>query len=300
MTKIVVLMSTYNGEKYLFQQINSILNQKNVDVHILIRDDGSTDSTDAILKKIARTNSNISVKVGANKGASLSFMQLLAETKIEADYYAFADQDDIWMPEKLDHAVAILEEKGPYDLYASNQTVVDADNIVLSKRYDFIPPTDILNIIDKNYLSGCTMVMKRDLFSEVKEYKPDPELIKNRMHDTWVAAVSACLGQVVYDQNSYIHYRQHENNVVGVKNIELKTKIRTKFLNRNKNYHKKFADELFRLFNRKMTAEAREVIRLYQNCDTFHGKVELLLSEQFHKTYFRNKNQFALKLFAFE
>ena len=99
MEKIQVLMSTYNGEKYLKEQIESILNQEKVEVNILIRDDGSCDKTLKIIKELSK-NPKISYYEGKNIGPAKSFMDLVNKSGDKFNYYAFADQDDIWMPNK--------------------------------------------------------------------------------------------------------------------------------------------------------------------------------------------------------
>ena len=96
MNKILILMSTYNGEKYLSEQLNSLLLQENVNIKILIRDDGSTDNTHKILNFYSSNYPNISWYTGENKGPALSFMDLLFNAP-ESDYYAFCDQDDVWL-----------------------------------------------------------------------------------------------------------------------------------------------------------------------------------------------------------
>ena len=105
---VSVLMSTYNGEKYIREQIESILNQKKVKVHLLIRDDGSQDSTIEIVKEYANKYPNVSVYAGKNIGIGNSFMELLRNAP-EADYYAFADQDDVWLDGKLERAIELIK-----------------------------------------------------------------------------------------------------------------------------------------------------------------------------------------------
>ena len=94
MNKVQVLLSTYNGEKYIKEQIESILNQEGVEVSLLIRDDGSSDRTIEIVKKISEQNNNIILFKGQNMGPARSFMDLVKKSD-EVDYYAFADQDDV-------------------------------------------------------------------------------------------------------------------------------------------------------------------------------------------------------------
>ena len=121
---VAVIMSTYNGEKFLDEQINSILSQKDVVVHLYVRDDGSTDSTRQILSNTQKNNKNLHLFFENNIGVGNSFMKCLYYAKANYDYYAFSDQDDIWLPEKLIKAITFLEENHK-ELYCSNQMCVD-------------------------------------------------------------------------------------------------------------------------------------------------------------------------------
>ena len=114
MDKVAILMSTYNGEKYLDEQIGSILAQEGVDVTLYIRDDGSSDRTAEIIKYYCKSYHNVSFTQGENLGVGNSFMQLVYDAKDVYYYYAFADQDDIWLPEKIKMAAdKIKESKRP-------------------------------------------------------------------------------------------------------------------------------------------------------------------------------------------
>lgn len=302
MNNVYVLLSTYNGERYIREQIESILSQEGVDVTLFVRDDSSNDNTLSILNELKSKYTNIIVSTGKNLGAALSFMELLFHVPDTSLYYAFADQDDIWEPNKLATAIRMLESNQNAVLYSSNQKVVDKDNHYIGNRYSFSPPLDVFNIIDKNYLSGCTMVMKRELLIKVRKIKPSDTIIRNRMHDTWMAAVAACVGGIVYDENSYIRYRQHDNNVVGVKSISLKKRIISKIKEKN-SYHKDFADELLKLFkscNENVDDYSLLALQYYHNANTLSGKFKLLTSSIFSNNYFRNKIQFGLKLLFFE
>ena len=128
----MVLMSTYNGGQFLREQIDSILAQKGVEVRLLVRDDGSKDDTCAILSEYASAHRDIVWRQGENIGFVRSFSALVAmalESEIPADYYAFADQDDIWMPEKLSTACGVLATKDPAKphLFTSNSMQIDAE-----------------------------------------------------------------------------------------------------------------------------------------------------------------------------
>ena len=134
MISVAVIMSTYNGEKYLGEQIDSILNQKDLEVTLFVRDDGSSDGTKNILEKYARDNGKIHINFGVNAGVGNSFMNALYSVPDTFDYYAFADQDDIWLENKLFQAVKALQESGKM-LYASNQENTDKDGNSLGLRY---------------------------------------------------------------------------------------------------------------------------------------------------------------------
>ena len=109
MKKVQILMSTYNGEKYVNEQIDSLLQQDHTNLEILIRDDGSKDSTVSILEEYHKENPNIKLIIDKNKGVISSFFELAMKASEEADYFAFCDQDDYWKPQKISRAVNLLE-----------------------------------------------------------------------------------------------------------------------------------------------------------------------------------------------
>ena len=223
MNSVAVLMSTYNGERFLREQIDSILNQKDVEVRLFIRDDGSSDRTVSIIKEYLERYDNIGFIQGENVGVGNSFMALVREAGTIFDYYAFADQDDIWMPEKISKAIGAIEKKeGPW-CYCSNQLLVDADGNVIRQRHEKPIDVSYMQILCNNLVTGCTMVWNRELqMILIRDNDvPSRELLVKRIHDVWVAMVAAVTGHIYYDSVSYIMYRQHENNVVGVKNTGL-------------------------------------------------------------------------------
>jgi len=122
-----VLLSTYNGEKFLSVQLESLLAQQDIDLTIFIRDDGSSDTTPTLLAKFAAQNKNIHLRLEKNRGVIASFFDLITTVEYGFDYYALADQDDYWLPEKLISAVNKLEQqsKGQPLLYCSALEYVD-------------------------------------------------------------------------------------------------------------------------------------------------------------------------------
>ena len=200
---VAVLMSTYNGEKYIKEQLDSIFNQKEVQVTLYVRDDGSTDRTLDIVQSYSNT-------------VLLPFDHVMS-LPTQYDYYAFADQDDIWMDEKLIKAIQQIKNEGKCVLYSSNQWLYENDTKT-KLRYDFKPDLTLVGHISKNLLSGCTMVFDYAMAEKITSFTcPPRSLLNYRMHDAWVALIATLYGAFIYDENSYILYRIHSANTVGVK-----------------------------------------------------------------------------------
>ncbi len=218
MKKVQVLMSAYNGEKYISEQINSILNQSYKEIYILIRDDGSDDGTLSILEQYSKRYDTISYYQGENKGAAGSFFDLIQHADREMDYYSFSDQDDYWLQDKIAHAVEYLEENQTEReiplLYCGNTIPVDTElNPITSAvlHRNFKPSFG--NAVIQNINTGCTCVVNRKLIEMVSEELPEFTV----MHDWWLYLVAACFGKVYFDENAYIWYRQHGNNTIGAR-----------------------------------------------------------------------------------
>lgn len=223
MYKVAVIMSTYNGEKYLKEQIDSILAQNNVDVTIYIRDDGSSDRTVDIIKEYMETHDNFRLFIGKNMGVGNSFMQVLYSVDKNNDYYAFADQDDVWLSDKIEKAIEGIKDLEKPALYCSNQILVDGKLNRIGMRYISNPDVSYRQIVCQNKISGCTMVWNKELhgFLSKNEFRPSEDLLRKRIHDVWVAMVASVVGMIKYDIHGYILYRQHESNVVGVKKTNI-------------------------------------------------------------------------------
>lgn len=213
---VAVLMSTYNGEKYIKEQIDSILSQKDVDVHLFVRDDLSSDSTKDILEEYQKRG-ELHCSIGQkNIGAGSSFMQLLYDVPDGYDYYAWSDQDDVWLENKLVAAIEMIQESGK-QLYMSNLMCVDADLNNIGLRNKNHADISIYSIICENQTNGCTMVFTKDFRDQLTEdrRRPSDSLFLSRYHDTWTGMVGSIKNEIVYDYNYYILYRQHESNEVG-------------------------------------------------------------------------------------
>ena len=229
MPTVAVLMSTYNGEKYIREQLDSIFTQRDVDITLYVRDDGSTDNTPQILKEYSVSGKKIIINCSDNVGVGTSFMNLTYEVPSHYDYYAFADQDDIWLSNKLKEAITLLSEnkKG---IYCSNQTFINKQGEIIGTRFSREPELSLIKEIQENKVTGCTIVFTRkfrDMIVE-EERKPEPSFIKQQIHDIWFALVGVTTNTIIYDNNSYIYYRQHDHNVVGIKQPTIVEKIRRK------------------------------------------------------------------------
>jgi rhamnosyltransferase len=277
MKKVQVLLSTYNGEHFLEDQLLSLAQQQGVDHDVLVRDDGSSDSTTEILSKW-HNKGLLSWYQGENLKPAKSFMDLMRHSiESDADYYAFCDQDDVWDSLKLEKAAERLDAFDPEKpaLYFSKAQLVDKElNIIQHKHY----PTKAYTFgqaLIRNNATGCTMVFNRKLLDIVNSFTP--EYIP--MHDYWVYLI--CLGmdgQVFFDNNSYIKYRQHGSNAVGG-NASIFKLYKNKLdmlIGRDRN-HKKNACELLKGYYDILPRKNRillEKIKKYE--DSFSDKIALI------------------------
>lgn len=220
-----ILMSTYNGEAYLREQLDSILAQTFSDWRLLVRDDGSTDSTPAILAEYAeRFPDRIRIVSDGlhNLGAMRSFEKLLGGST--ADYVFFADQDDVWLPEKMERMMAAirkeeaaLPENTPVIIH-SDLLVVDAQLQPIAEsfwRYSYLHP----DLIDRhlhflaiaNTVTGCAMVMNKASRAVALPFSPDAF-----MHDASIAvSTKRAGGSIVPLHEALVRYRQHGHNTIG-------------------------------------------------------------------------------------
>ena len=281
MNSVAVLLSTYNGEKYLREQINSILEQEGVNLDLYIRDDGSSDNTVNIIKEYTLSHKNVTGYKGSNLGVGNSFMGLLYRVPKQYDYYAFSDQDDYWLPNKLQKAVERICKNDEPVLYASNQTVVDQDMKETGKRYISDPSIDYRQIVSSNMISGCTMVWNAQLCELLSEdnRKPGKELLECRIHDVWVALAAAVIGTIVYDPKSYILYRQHKDNVVGASGISVISGWFEKMKSgKTRKGRSRICNEIIKCFEDKITdSEVKKtLIRYGHYSETIKSRIELM------------------------
>ena len=216
---VAVILGTYNGEAYLEEQLNSILSQNGVKVQIFVRDDGSKDRTLEILREYLLKYENIHLinkDNTENMGVKKSFMEALKSSLSYSDkyeYFAFADQDDVWLPQKIISGIRMIENskntKGA--LYYSNKTIVD-ENLTLLYQEQFKEKIDFTNFLYVSHAYGCTIILNRSLATLACQYiSPYAHL-----HDDWIHRLALCINaDIVFDEKSYIYYRQHGTNTCG-------------------------------------------------------------------------------------
>lgn len=291
-------MSTYNGEKYLREQLDSIFAQQNVEIMLIVRDDGSTDSTVSILRQYEQKYSErIEIIAGNNIGWKKSFFELLiyANTNYShSEYFAFADQDDIWLPEKLFHGIKNLKilKPGP-NLYCSNLFYYK-DGKNYGKIRKSLPIPDYKNCLIRNYAVGCTIVFNHTLLQLVANNIPDISVA----HDFWLYQVSILCGYVYIDPEAYILYRQHDNNQIGIKSgrYEIwKQRLNNLTTNRHEHQRELQATELLRKYDKILSPNARAALLLIHNYrKSFLTKLKVICDSKF--TTGIVSNDFWLKL----
>lgn len=215
--KVQVLMSTYNGEKYLRQQLDSILDQEFSGlIKILVRDDGSSDSTIDILEEYEKKNL-IEVIYGTNIGLTSSILELLKKADILMDYYAFSDQDDIWFNDKTMRSVEFFKkrereyESDEIVLFFSSSLIVDENMNYMGQTFSGSQKICFYNSMIQNIMPGHTQMFNKALLNELKNIEPQHVFII----DWWTNLLATALGTVLYDDKPTVFHRQHMNNAVG-------------------------------------------------------------------------------------
>lgn len=258
MKKVRVLLTTFNGEKYLKEQINSLLSQEGVLVDIVVNDDGSTDGTLALLKQ-SYPQIPVRINTPATGSAANNFLKMLSETDFGDDfqYLAFADQDDVWLPEKLQAATSALE-KEKADLYCSNLTKWDMATqqfSLLKKDYR----QQQFDYLFEGGSAGCTYVLTKNFAKQLKDFASTLKTAQweEFSHDwlTYFFARSRNF-KVYIDGCSYIHYRLHGHNIHGHLNQLSWATIKSKVSKVLQGYHRKHVENYIQYLDKNTEAHA--------------------------------------------
>ena len=310
---VLVLMSTYNGERFLKEQIDSILSQEGVEIRLLVRDDGSKDRTWEILEEYASGYRNIVITMGENVGFVKSFSALvrmaLDQTTIEeadqttppcghpsysgGEFYAFADQDDIWMPKKLITACRALSGKDASkpNLFTSNSMQIDAEGRELELFHKGPEPRFRKgNVLVFGTEQGCSMVFNRramELYAEC-----EPQLT---WHDRWLYHICYFLGSVTYDHHPLFYYRRHEHNALANHQVaslageprKIVRVYRILFKEPPVTNHVEMAKEFYDHFSPMLDAADQKLFRRFIACrHSVVSKIYMLFSRHFVYPYY--------------
>ncbi len=219
MARVHIMMATYNGERYLKEQLDSILNQTYTDWALYISDDGSTDRTVSIIEQYVSEHPDRIFRLEAGErmgGATENFTFLFSECP-KAQYYMFSDQDDVWLDTKIENMVKAMEER-PDDkpvLAYCDLAVADRDLRVIADSYFSYQGLDKHKkdkkyVLYKNYIPGCVMMFNDALKSAVVTIPKEASF-----HDWWLTLVATFFGEVVFTNERGNLYRQHDANGVG-------------------------------------------------------------------------------------
>lgn len=301
--QVLVLMSSYNGAKYIREQIDSILNQENVNIKICIRDDGSTDSTLDIIKEFTEKGNVELIVDGDRVGPGESFMRLLYScSKSDADYFAFSDQDDVWLKNKLKVAIDKMASYGEDEpvLYSSNQ-ILYKDGKQCGLRHEVPQRIDLISHITRNTISGCTFVMNKELAELIGSAKHiDERILRCRLHDSLVMLVAIVKGKVVYDEKAYMLYRIHDTNVVGIKKDSLSKKLKklVGLIRKGNNANIRMYTAKYLLDAYVTKKNDRYILELFANYQNgIRGRFELAFNKEIRNNCLESKLIFTLKVF---
>lgn len=299
MESVTIMLATYNGEKYLEEQIESIINQTYKNWKLIISDDNSTDGTKEIINKYIslypqKIKNITNFKEHSAKG---NFINLFENVE-KSDYYMFCDQDDIWIENKVEKFITrIKQEKdsGPILMYCDLK-VVDENLSVLNESFlqytnNYPPKENFEKFIFENHIPGCTMFYNNALKEKIGNISEGC-----RMHDWWIALNASAYGKIIFLDETLNLYRQHGNNTIGAKSKIGKKRIPS--IIRKIKHIKMFNTSILRQlieFKEKYEANGEKIEKTIINSIVFLKSKNVLKKYLFLKQNnynFANKNNF--------
>ena len=291
MEQVDILMATYNGEKYLKEQLESILNQTYTNIRLLINDDCSTDKTIEILKEYEQKDNRIYVQYNKeNLGSIKNFENILS--RVENKYFMLADQDDVWMPQKVEKSLDKITKENA-DLVFTDLEAVDENLKTITPsvvRYmGFKKNIDKYNdyklVFLRNCVTGCTIISKKEL---IKKYIPIPNK-EPMVHDWWMALMIAQDGKLAFLDEPTIKYRQHSKNqlgIFGMKNyIQKFDEYREKYINLKIDQFKIYLENKEMFTNKKLIELSQKAVIYLNNI-----KTKKYINIKNYKTFFELYN----------
>jgi len=295
---INILMATFNGERYIEEQIESIVNQSFKKWKLFVRDDGSTDSTVNIIKKFVDGNPEkifFIESVNQPSGAKGNFARLLGST--DAEYFMFCDQDDVWLPDKVEltfnRMLEVEKENGSrVPILIHTDLKVTDENLQIHaesfSKYQNLKPRKMKSLnrlLVQNVITGCTVMINRAL-KNIALPVPNSAI----MHDWWFGLVASAFGIVDYIDTPTVLYRQHGINEIGAKKWNLRY-----IINSAKNLQDREASiimtieqakNFFEKYGKKLDNKSYEIANVYSHLDDFSfiEKRFKILKYNFYKT----------------
>jgi len=269
--RVDILLSTYNGEKYIKDQLDSIFDQSYNNIRVIVRDDGSKDRTLEIVKaydvEILESSENV--------GAKMSFAMLLeyALNSSNSRYFMFADQDDVWNRDKVQKSIVkiqeveSLQEKPQGILVHSDLQVVDQNLRVVDHsfwHYSRIDPykNALSRLIIQNTVTGCTMLINRELANLAL-----PIAHKAIMHDWWIALVAAQFGKIVVLEEPTLAYRQHSSNDIGAKAFNLRYMVQKFIATDSIKAYQAQAQSFLEHYRNRIDHKTQEMLKAFEQLD---------------------------------
>lgn len=272
---IDILMATYNGERYIEQQLESIINQSETNWRLLVRDDCSQDNTRQIIQRyqIKYPEKIIFVPSTEPSGSAMNnFFQLLDYA--ENEYIMFADQDDVWKPDKIALTLKKMHEMEKQyrketpllvhtDLCVVDETLHTINQSIFAMQDMDYRRDKLNNLLVTNIVTGCTMLFNQSLLKMLNE-KPKTAV----MHDLWIALVAAAFGEIGFVNKATILYRQHGTNVNGIKNVNSFNYVKEAINNisgisKSLDLHYRQAGEFLKIYKSNLSEEQIEVLTEY-------------------------------------
>ena len=216
-TKVAILLSTYNGAPFLAEQLDSLIAQTHLNWTIYASDDGSSDETLDILAAYQKRlgEQSLVIVAGPRKGFSANFLSLLKRPEVEADYFAYCDQDDLWEADKLERALNWCLTVAPDtpSLYCTRTQLIDSSGAPIGLSPLFSAPPSFRNALVQSLAGGNTMLFNQATRRLLTKTDENDRIIS---HDWWTyLVVSGCDGAIHYDATPSIGYRQHGSNLIG-------------------------------------------------------------------------------------
>ena len=260
-----ILMATYNGEAFVEEQVRSIINQTYLSWRLLVHDDGSTDQTLEILRRLSNDDARIVlIEDGVSHlGVARNFIHLLALST--APYCMFCDQDDIWLPNKVEkmlHAIEPLDQTLPQALY-TNAYLWNPERGILSDKNTLTYPTTIRQTLFLNTgIQGAAAIFNRKMCEVMAQ-----PLSYYAMHDHVLLLAGICFGQVHYLHESLMYYRQHEHNLTGNAPGSIAKKILLMWQNRHvplvSREHYEGLKAFYEHFQWKMSVDDKRLVQAF-------------------------------------